>query len=359
MILLNPGPVTLSPGVRAALAGPDLCHREPEYEALAAAIRRRLLGVYGLDPERWAAVLLTGSGTAAVEAMVSSLVPRGARLLVVENGVYGERIAEIARRHGIDLARHTLPWGAAVEAAPLEAALAASGADHVAVVHHETTTGRLNDLAAVAAACEGHGARLLVDAVSSFGGEALDLEGWGITACAASSNKCLHGPPGLAFVVARREALAATAGRSLYLDLATYQRAAEAGAPPFTPAVQTAFALGRALEELEAEGGWRRRRDRYRALAARVRRGLLALGFEPLLPEGASSAVLAAYRLPPGRSYAALHDHLKARGFTVYAGQGGLAGEIVRIAVMGAIGEAEVERLLDHVAEWVHGSVGC
>jgi len=355
VILLNPGPVTLSDAVRQALAGPDLCHREAEYTALQARIRARLLAVYDLDPEVWTAILLTGSGTAAVEAMVASLVPPGARLLVVENGVYGERISRIARLHQIACETLTLEWGAAVEAAQVGAAVEAAGATHVAVVHHETTTGRLNDLAALGAACQARSATLLVDAVSSYGGEALDLAAWGVTACAASANKCLHGVPGLCFVVTRREAIeglgAGAAARTLYLDLAAYHRAQEEGIPPFTPAVQAAYGLDVALDELAQAGGWRGRRDRYRGLAARVRSGMVGLGFTPLLPDGASSAVLTAFRLPPGLAYERLHDHLKPRGFTIYAGQGALAGEIVRIATMGAIDDADVERLLAAVAE--------
>ena len=353
MILLNPGPVTLSDAVRRALTGPDLCHREAEYTALQARIRGHLLEVYGLDPEVWTAILLTGSGTAAVEAMVISLVPPEARLLVVENGVYGERISRIARLHEIACETLTLEWGAAVEAAPVGRAVEAVGATHVALVHHETTTGRLNDLAALGAVCTARGATLLVDAVSSYGGEELDLPGWGVTACAASANKCLHGVPGLAFVVTRHEAIegARAAARTLYLDLATYHRAQEAGIPPFTPAVQVAYGLDAALDELAQAGGWRARRARYRTLAARVHAGMVGLGFSPLLPDGASSAVLTAFRLPPGLAYERLHDHLQQRGFTIYAGQGALAGEIVRIATMGAIGDADVERLLGAVAE--------
>ncbi|MGH8583926.1 MAG: 2-aminoethylphosphonate aminotransferase, partial [Gammaproteobacteria bacterium] len=148
MILLNPGPVTLSECVRQALLRPDLCHREPELAELQGEIRRRLLAVYGLAPERWSAVLLTGSGTAAVEAMLSSLMPPDGELLILENGVYGERMRQIAAAHGIVHQVLTHPWQAPIDPARLAATLEdRPRISHVAAVHHETTTGRLNALA--------------------------------------------------------------------------------------------------------------------------------------------------------------------------------------------------------------------
>src|SRR6266540_1880527 len=115
MILLNPGPVNLSDGVRSALAGPDLCHREPEFSDLQDTIRSGLLEVYGLSPKEWAAVLIAGSGTSAVEAMIATLVPPIGALLVVENGVYGERMTRMGTVHGITSHRVTFPWGAPID----------------------------------------------------------------------------------------------------------------------------------------------------------------------------------------------------------------------------------------------------
>lgn len=353
-ILLSPGPVNLSHRVRRALLSPDLCHREEEFAGLQEEIRRRLLAVYGLAPERWTAVLFSGSGTAAVEAMVGGLVPREGRLLVVENGAYGERISRIAAAHGIPSVALRLEWGAPVPVESLEAMLEEERrVTHVAVVHHETTTGRLNDLAAIAAACEAGGAGLLVDGVSSFGGEELDFDGWGLEACAASANKCLHGVPGVALVVARREALSSlpAAPRSVYLDLGAYARAQDRRDTPFTPAVQGFQALAEALRELEDEGGWRARRERYARLAELVEEGLGRLGIRPHLPREGSSVVLRAYRLPAGMEYGEFHDGLKARGFIIYAGQGGLARRIFRVSTMGALSEAEVRAFVAAVEE--------
>ena len=170
MILLNPGPVNLSDRVRKALLNPDLCHREGEFSQLQTRIRQLLLKVYNLPSEEWAAVLFTGSGTAGMEAMITSLVPREGKLLVIENGVYGERISKIANIHGIDYLTFHHAWGEEIKLQELVKFFAQnSDISHLAVVHHETTTGRLNNLAPLASICREHSIQLLVDGVSSFG----------------------------------------------------------------------------------------------------------------------------------------------------------------------------------------------
>ncbi|MGC3029530.1 2-aminoethylphosphonate aminotransferase [Burkholderia sp. DN3021] len=351
MLLLNPGPVTLSERVRRSLLQPDLCHRESEFFDLQDEARARLVAAYELDPAEWAAVLMTGSGTAAVESMIAALVPQDGKLLVIENGVYGERIAQIATQYGIahDVLKHE--WMQAPDLAQIAARLDAGGYSHVAVIHHETTTGRLNDLAAIAEVCRSRGVRLLVDGVSSFGAEAIDFAGGDIDAVAATANKCLHGVPGAAFVIVRRSALAKAASRTYYLDLGRLAKLQDQRNTPFTPSVHAYYALVEALREFDEAGGWRARHARYKALADRAQAGLAARGMPLVLPEGASSVVLRAYRLPQGVTYETLHDGLKARGFVIYAGQGGLSKELFRISTMGAIEAADVDRLLDGFTE--------
>ncbi|QRR06704.1 2-aminoethylphosphonate aminotransferase [Burkholderia sp. MS455] len=351
MLLLNPGPVTLTDRVRRSLLQPDLCHRESEFFDLQDEARARLVAAYELDPAEWAAVLMTGSGTAAVESMIAALVPQDGKLLVIENGVYGERIAQIATQYGIahDVLKHE--WMQAPDLAQIAARLDAGGYSHVAVIHHETTTGRLNDLGAIAEVCRSRGVRLLVDGVSSFGAEAIDFAGGDIDAVAATANKCLHGVPGAAFVIVRRSALAKAASRTYYLDLGRLAKLQDQRNTPFTPSVHAYYALVEALREFDEAGGWRARHARYKALADRAQAGLAARGMPLVLPEGASSVVLRAYRLPQGVTYETLHDGLKARGFVIYAGQGGLSKELFRISTMGAIEAADVDRLLDGFTE--------
>ncbi|CAG9193784.1 MULTISPECIES: 2-aminoethylphosphonate aminotransferase [Burkholderia] len=347
MLLLNPGPVTLSERVRRSLLQPDLCHRESEFFDLQDEARARLVAAYELDPTEWAAVLMTGSGTAAVESMIAALVPQDGKLLVIENGVYGERITQIATQYGIahDVLKHE--WMQAPDVAEVAARLDAGGYSHVAVIHHETTTGRLNDLGAIADVCRARGVRMLVDGVSSFGAEAIDFGGGVIDAVAATANKCLHGVPGAAFVIVRRSALTKAASRTYYLDLGRLAKLQDQRNTPFTPSVHAYYALVEALREFDEAGGWRARHARYKALADQVQAGLAARGMPLVLPDGESSVVLRAYRLPQGVAYEALHDGLKARGFVIYAGQGGLSKELFRISTMGAIEAADVERLLE------------
>ncbi|WP_063534100.1 2-aminoethylphosphonate aminotransferase [Burkholderia sp. MSMB1589WGS] len=348
MLLLNPGPVTLTERVRKSLLQPDLCHRESEFFDLQDEARVRLVAAYALDPAEWSAVLMTGSGTAAVESMIAALVPENGKLLVIENGVYGERITQIATQYRIahDVLKHD--WMQAPDLARVAGKLDADRAiTHVAVIHHETTTGRLNDLAALAAVCRARGVRLLVDGVSSFGAEAIDFAGGDIDAVAATANKCLHGVPGAAFVIVRRRALASAASRTYYLDLGRLAKLQDARNTPFTPSVHAYYALVEALREFDEAGGRRARHARYAALAEQVRAGLAARGMPLVLPDGESSVVLRAYRLPAGVTYEQLHDGLKARGFVIYAGQGGLSSALFRVSTMGAIEPADVERLLD------------
>jgi 2-aminoethylphosphonate-pyruvate transaminase len=351
-LLLNPGPVTLSERVRNSLLLPDLCHREDEFFDLQDEIRQRLLAVHDLDPALWTAVLLSGSGTAAVEAMVSSLVPADGRLLVVENGVYGERISNIARRHGITVETVQHDWTAPIDLAAVRGRLKALPAvTHVAAVHHETTTGRLNALHELARLCSEEGVSLLADTVSSFGAESIDFSQPGFAAAAAGANKCLHGVPGACFVLVRRAVLQTAEPRTLYLDLAAWAKAQDARGTPFTPAVHAYYAFREALREYAEEGGLAARHARYAALAGQVADGLAALGIEPLLPRAQSSVVLRAYRLPRGLDYARLHNRLKLQGFIIYAGQGALAATLFRISTMGAVTAADMARLVDEVGK--------
>lgn len=347
-ILLNPGPVTLSEAVRKAAVRVDLCHREPEFFELQDRLRQSLLRVYGLD-NHWKSVLLGGSGTTALEAMMSSLLPKDASLLVIENGVYGERISRIAQIHGIAFEAVQHEWTQAPDFDAIEARIAEGGFSHVAAVHHETTTGRLNDVTRLARICEENSLKLMLDAVSSFGAEDIPFGSPALIACAATANKCLHGIPGLCFVIAREQALAKAVEppRSLYMHLPTWAEKQDQQSTPFTPSVNGFLALEVALQELAAQGGWKARQARYSRLADQVQRQLAQLGIDTILPSNDYSCVLVSYRLPDGVSYEQVHDGLKERGFVIYAGQGDLAKTMFRISTMGDITDWDLDNLLD------------
>jgi 2-aminoethylphosphonate-pyruvate transaminase len=332
--------------VRAALAGPDLCHREPEYGALQSSIRSRLLRAFA-PGGAFTAVLVTGSGTAALEAAVTSVLSERGRLVIVSNGVYGERMAAIAEAARLPHAVVASPWTEPPDLDALDEALGAPDVEAVAVVHHETTTGLLNPVARVASVARARGKLVLVDSVSGLGGDALDVTAADMVV--GTGGKCIQAFPGLAFVLVRAETMARIARhprRSLYLSLAVHHEAQERGTVPFTPAVQLAYALDEALAEL-LEEGVAARVARYAAAAALLRDGFGALGLRLVLPPALRSNSITSLWLPAGRTYAALHDGLKERGFVVYEGQGRLAREIFRVANMGQLARADFERFLE------------
>jgi len=348
-LLLNPGPVTLTERVRRALMQPDLCHREEDFVELFRDVRDRLGRVYAEATAGFVPIILTGSGTAAVEAMVSSLVPRGSTALVAANGVYGERMIAMLDAQGKRRVVVPSPWLEGIDLAGVERALEGDPSiSHVLAVHHETTTGRLNDVAALGTLCRGRGVKLLLDAVSSFGAEEIHFAEWNLEACAATANKCLHGVPGVSFVLTDERVFAqrASGATSVYLDLFRYH-AARDGAPPFTPAVHVFYALQEALREFEEGGGRRARHRRYRDLSRRVMADLAQIGIHTLLDDPQCySSVLVSYGLPAGLPYADLHDALMNCGFIIYAGQGDFDGRIFRISTMGAIDDSDIDRLV-------------
>lgn len=349
MILLNPGPVNVTERVRRALLKADLCHREPECAELLQSIRWKLLTAFGLEGT-FLPVLITGSGTAALEMAVSSCPGKGQSMLVIRNGVYGERIAHMAGAHGIATVNLDYDWGEPPKLEDIEAALKKHPEiGVVAVVHHETTTGLLNPVHEIGALARRYGKQLLVDAISSLAGDTLDFERAHVDYCVGTANKCLQGFPGVSFVLVRasvRDHLAQCPTRSVYFDLYKNLAAQENGDMLFTPAVQVHYALEAALEELIEETVPGRIR-RYAAAASLLREGFDRMGLECLVDPAHRSNCLTALKLPEGITYQALHDRLKERGFVIYAGQGGLKKSIFRIANMGDIRTEDFQRLLN------------
>jgi len=338
-VLLNPGPACTTPTVRQALLTPDLCHREPEFFQVMRWVRDEIADLAGGSRD-WSTVIFSGSGTAAVEAAVISAVPADRKLLVIDNGVYGDRIRQMAACSGI--AHHVLHynWTEVPRPEDVDRAFAEdSSLSHLAVVHHETTTGVLNPIEALAAVCKKHGRSIIVDAMSSFAGEPINVREMGIDYLISSSNKCLQGMAGLSFVVARRtalEGLVSVPPRSVYLNLYNQWKAEEGDNTPFTPAIQVFFALQQAIIETRQEGLENRFR-RYREAAAALREGMEALGLQIIVAPEWRSNTLTTFRLPDGVGYDALHDAMKRRGYVIYAGQGDLKTWAFRIANLGTL----------------------
>ena len=351
LVLLTPGPVTTSPRVRQAMARHDIGHRDGAFCELFERVRAGLKRV--ADASGHDAVVLPGGGTGATEAALRSLVARP--LLVVSNGFFGERIAEIARIVGLPVRHLRYDWGTPVDLADIARELDADPSiGFCALVHHETSVGRLNPLSEIAALLKGRGVDLVVDVISSLGAEMFSADALDAAVVVGSANKCLHGVPGVSFVLVRRDvwAKAPASCGSMYLDLKRYLAAAEeTRQTPFTPAVPALVALDEAIRELESEGGVAARHARYAALNTRISAGLEALGFHSLLPESGASTSLALVRLPEGVAFAALYETLRHRGFVVYGTKGALADVAMIVGNMGALSDAMVDRFLAAVAD--------
>jgi 2-aminoethylphosphonate-pyruvate transaminase len=351
-ILLNPGPVNVSPRVQQALLRGDLCHREEEFSDLLVAIRAKLLQAFA--PSGYTAVPVTGSGTLAVEAMVSSALPEGKKLLVINNGVYGERMLRMAEAHRIPAVELRYDWTERPALGQIESTLRADSAiDAVALVHHETTTGLLNLVTEVGAITRRTGRLLLLDAVSSLAAEDLDLIRDGVDLCACTANKCVQGLPGVSFVLVRTDAMTAMQHyprRSLYLHLPLHWEAQEKRSIPFTPSVQTWYALDAALDELLEETVTKRVK-RHDTAAQLLRDGFARLGLKALLPAAHQSNTLTSLLLPEGMTYPRIHDGLKERGFVIYEGQGRLQTGIFRVANMGHLTLDDFRRFLAALEE--------
>ncbi len=356
-ILLNPGPATTTDQVKRALVVPDICPRERDFGDLVRAVRADLLAVADADPATATAVLLAGPGTAAMEAAIGSLVPREGRLLVVENGAYGQRAGEIAATLGVPAHVWRVPW--THRPSPEEFAQQLDGGagpfTHAFWVHHETTTGLLNGFSDLGAVCRARGVTSLVDTMSSFAGVELSLRRSPVDFVLSSANKCLQGMPGVSFVIGPREAILAARGRRTYsLDLARHETALAGGQFPFTPPVQVVYALRAALQETLAETV-PQRAARYRACYRALLDGMLRLGFDPLLPRELHSGLLTAFRLPdwPGFTFEALHDHLYVRDVTLYPGK--LPGtETFRVANLGALTPSDLHHFVQLVDAFLH-----
>jgi len=355
IVLLNPGPVNVTERVRDAMLRGDLCHREREFSDLLGCIRRKLLAMLNLERE-YSSALISGSGTAALEMGVSSCLSSGKTMLIIQNGVYGERIGHIADAYR--LKKHVLnyPWGSPPRLEDIEAALSENpGIEVVAMVHHETTTGLINFLQPVGELAHRFQKRFLVDGISSLAGDEIDFEGSHIDFIVGTANKCIQGIPGVSFLLVRNSEwsrLENIPKRSIYFDLCGYYESQKKGDSPFTPAIQAHYALDEALDELleETVAG---RICRYRSAAGLLREGFSEMGLEYLIPDQYRSNSLTAMKLPEGIAYSELHDHLKEKGFVIYAGQGGLSQKIFRVANMGDIREEEFKRFIDVFKEFL------
>jgi len=336
-LLFTPGPLTTSPTVKQAMLR-DLGSRDIEFIAMVRDIRRRLLALAGVSQEQgYECILMQGSGTFGVEAVLSSVIPATGKLLILRNGAYGERIEKMAKRLKLDyfaigndenqtIGDGHLEWIEKAWDQLLKVGFSPRQCTHTAVVHSETTSGIINDIQAIGAEMRQAGLTFIVDAMSSFGAYPINVAELGIDYLISSANKCIEGVPGFAFVIARREALLASEGnaRSLSLDLHAQWRGLEQdGQFRFTPPTHAVLAFQQALDELDAEGGIAGRAARYQANHQALLRGMRALGFKEYVPENYQSYIITTFHYPsdPKFVFEDFYRRLSDKGFVIYPGK--------------------------------------
>ena len=349
-LLFTPGPLTTSESVKQAMLH-DLGSRDSGFIELVGEIRQRLLHLGGVDDGSYEAVLMQGSGTFAVESVVSSIIPRDGKLLVVINGAYGQRMAQIARTLAIPTETILSPEAQPIDPAQIEKVLARDPAiTHVGTIHCETTTGILNPVQEVGGVVRSLRRAFIVDAMSSFGGVPMDIRGWGIDFLISSANKCIQGAPGFGFVLARQTLLAEAEGRarSVSLDLVSQWKGMESnGQFRFTPPTHVLLAFRQALRELEAEGGIAARAARYAENNRTLIRGMKELGFEPYLAPQNQSHIITSFRYlgHVNFSFTEFYERLSDKGYVIYPGKL-TNSDCFRIGTIGHIFPRDVQALL-------------
>jgi 2-aminoethylphosphonate aminotransferase len=351
-ILLTPGPASTTENVKFAQVVADICPREQEFGNLMASICVELTWLVA-DPEHYTAVLFGGSGTAAVESILSSVVRCRDTVVIINNGAYGKRMCEIAEAYGLHVVVFHSPPHATVDLTALESLVQNSlrKISHLAVVHHETTTGLLNDIASIGQMCRKYQIDMIVDAISSYAAIPIRMKEMNIRYLAASSNKNLQGMAGISFVIAETRRLKKRPpkkARNYYLNLYTqFKFISETRQMRFTPPVQTLYALKQAIDELIQEG-IEERYQRYVKSWETLIAGISRLGLNYIASENFHSKLVTSIIEPDvdGYDFQVMHDFFYIRGFTIYPGK---LEELntFRIANIGDITYKDIEAFLE------------
>lgn len=354
-ILLNPGPATTTDTVKLAQIVPDICPREKEFAELMRKLRRDLVEVVHGD-ERYTSVLFCGSGTVNIDVCVNSLLPAEKRILVLDNGAYSARAAEVAAAYNLPRIDLKLPIDRPVDVAEVEKALKENpDVGVVYVTHHETGSGVLNPIREIGSIAHRYGATFVVDTTSSYAMIPIDIVKDNVDFLMASAQKGLMAMTGLSFVVGREDIIKASKDypvRSYYCNLfLQYDCFEKTGEMHFTPPVQTVYALIQGLREYRAEGEkakWARHVRVFEAL----HKGLKELGFKNLIKREYQSGLVISVIYPddPNWSFEKIHDYCYDRGFTIYPGKVGSA-RTFRLCALGAIDVPDIEEFFKVLKE--------
>jgi 2-aminoethylphosphonate-pyruvate transaminase len=353
-LLLTPGPLTTSKSVKQVMVH-DWGSRDQTFIGINQSVLARLVEIVNGGSD-YVTVPMQGSGTFAVEAMLTTFIPKSGKVLILINGAYGQRakkICEIAKRKIVvyETAEDTPPDLAAIE----RILKRTPSITHIFAVHCETTSGILNPIEKIAALAQRYRKQFLLDSMSAFGALALDAKALKFDAVAASSNKCIEGVPGLGFVICRKAALEKTKGNAttLVLDLHDqWTNFVKTGQYRFTPPIHVIVSFHQALEEFLAEGGVKGRGGRYAENCRVLIAGMKELGFEPLLDEKLQAPIIVTFRMPADKAFAfqMFYDKLKERGYVIYPGKLTVADSF-RIGCIGRIYPEQMRSALAAIRE--------
>ena len=360
--LLTPGPLTTTEAVKREMLV-DHCTWDDDYKRITREIRAGLLDLAQVSSDGYTTVLMQGSGTFGVEALLTSVLSDDDRLLVCTNGAYGLRIVQIAQRHKLDVVTYDEDFANPLSPDVVDNMLAADPSITVlAVVHCETTTGLLNDIEALGAVAKKHGVRFIVDAMSSFGGIEIDMQACNIDYLVSSANKCIQGVPGFSFAIMRRELMEASKGlaRTVSLDLYDQWQAMEAdGKWRYTSPTHVVLAFAQAMRELVAEGGIAAREARYTNSQRLLVKRMKNMGFAPYIEEKLHSPIITTFLYPEieGKAFdfQSMYDFLKAGGYVIYPGKL-TEVDTFRVGNIGEVYQEDIEKLCDLFEEFLKGN---
>lgn len=355
--LLTPGPLTTTASVKQEMLF-DHCTWDDDYKKITTRIRGELLKLAHVEEPEYTSVLMQGSGTFGVESVLTSSVGAEDCLLILANGAYGKRMAQIAEHAGLRYYMEEFHYDQIPDAGRVARLLEEHPEiTHTAMVHSETTSGILNDIASVAKVVKEAGRTMIVDAMSSFAGVDIPVGDLKIDFLISSANKCIQGVPGFSFIICRRKALDACKGkaRSLSLDLYDQWKTMQAdGKWRFTSPTHVVLAFAKALEELEQEGGVEARSRRYQENNRYLIQGLKAMGFIPYVSEEHQGPIITTFFYPENRNYTfeEMYCFIKDRGYAIYPGKVTDA-ETFRIGNIGEIYLEDMERLCEIFREFL------
>lgn len=356
--LLTPGPLTTTEAVKKEMLF-DRCTWDDEYKSITQKIRKELLDIGNVNEEDYTAVLMQGSGTFAVESVITSAVGEKDKLLIIANGAYGERIGQIAEHISLNHVIYNNEYDEHPDMDKVKEILDKdTEITHIAMVHCETTTGILNPIEHLSVIAKEYNKTLIIDAMSSFGGIPIDIKELGIDYLISSANKCIQGVPGFGFVIAKKEKLEKCKGisRSLSLDLYDqYKGMDKDGKWRFTSPTHVVAAFSKALDELKEEGGVEGRYNRYKNNNLVLRKKLKEIGIESYIEENKQSPIITTFAFPTDAfSFNEFYSFIKERGFVIYPGK--LTDvDTFRIGNIGEIYEEDINKLCEIIEEYVKG----